>query len=175
MNGTAEWIPIAVAVIAAASTIAVQVWVNRGEPAAIKQIKLLNEAISGMPEEDPGAVALIEARSLLAVRLSRSLIGVSGFARVLRRSGWIAVFAGSVGFVVWFLLVLLSPTFATTDSASGLVSTSLLLFGTGPVLIFYSSLWPQFTKTLDSIVDVIQKSRKDKSQVSNDGIDADDK
>lgn len=171
MTGAAEWIPIAVAVIAAASTIAVQVWVNRGEPAAIKQIKLLNEAIGGMPLEDPGTAALIEARSLLAVRLSTSLVGVSGFARILRRSGWIAVVAGSIGFVVWFLLALLSPAFAKTDSAGGLVSTSLLLFGTGPVLIFYSSLWPQFNKALDSIVDVVQKSRKSKT-ASNEALDA---
>jgi len=43
------WTPVLVALVAGASTLGLQIWIRRGEPAAIKRIKLLSEAIDGIP------------------------------------------------------------------------------------------------------------------------------
>ena len=152
-----EWIPIAVAIIAASSTISVQLWLNRGEQPAIKRIKLLSEAIATMPESDPGAEDLKKARTVLASRLSKSLVGAQGIARVFRIIGWTATVVGSVLFLAWLVLVVVDPTLRASKGVMSLLTFGLTSFVLGPVFLFYSSLWPQFERAFDSIAVLVRR------------------
>ena len=137
-----SWIPLLVALVAGLSTVGVQLWINRGEPAAIKRIKLLNEAIAGMPEGDAGKLKLTEARTHLAVLVGTRLIGLRGVPRLLRKAGWWSFLIGAVLIASWIVRVLLDPRTATASGVerSLIVGTVLLVLALS--FLIYSVVWP---------------------------------
>ena len=157
-----EWIPIAVASIAGLSAVIAQAWANRGEPAAIKRIKLLSEAIVSMPETDAGAQRLAEARTKMAARLAASLIGVSGVARFFRVVGWPTTVIGSLIFAAWVVLAMLNPSLAMQNVFRDALNVGLTLIIVGSVSLVYSAIWPQFDRAMDSLFEVARQIVKER-------------
>lgn len=160
-----EWIPLAVAIVAPCATIAVQLVIGRGEPAAIKRIKLLSEAIETMPDGDEGRSKMVEARTHMAKRLAKSLVGLTGFARVLRVSAWVSLAIGTVvlvGFVIIFTVA--EPTNDIQVLTSGAFAISLTLLVLSPVLLLYSAMWPQFETTIREARALIVERRRSKRE-----------
>lgn len=137
------WMTFIGVVIAAGLAAAAQFLANRGEPAAIKRIALLNEAIAGIAEDVPAKRALIGARNKLVATLSASLLDRQGFARVLRVAGWIAL---GVGLAELVLSIIVPSIFNTVSESWPLwFGASQLGFGLvigGPVLLIYAAIWP---------------------------------
>jgi hypothetical protein len=142
-----DWAPLAVAGVAGISTFFVQFWINRGEPSAIKRIKLLSEVIEGMPENDLGRTKLAEARTTLAIRLSRSLIGLKGLTKVFRKGAWWSLGLGGALLIAWWVYALINPTSVGDRESDSVLYLSVTFFVLSPVLLAYSAMWPTFETT----------------------------
>lgn len=101
----AEWVPLIVAVVGAVSAIAVAFWNTRGESAALKRLKGMNEALAGLPSGEPVALGFAAARDLLAERIATRITGPSWWRKFWL---WALGFAVGVAIVagVWGLTVL---------------------------------------------------------------------
>ncbi|WP_121658782.1 hypothetical protein [Mycetocola zhadangensis] len=156
----AEWVPLAVAVVAGVSTVGVQLFIARGEPSAIKRIKLLSEAIDSMPDNDQGRVKLVDARTHLASRLAKSLIGVQGFARLLRLVAWGCLAIGTVTVGGWLLYLAFVPGAATIEGVSNFGTAGVAFIVFSPVFLIYSALWPKFDSATDLMIGWVARTIK---------------
>jgi len=77
----APWIPLLVALVVAAGSLGAAWWNTRGESAALRQLKAMNEAIEGIPANRKVANDLSAARDRLAGRIAESDIRRSTFWR----------------------------------------------------------------------------------------------
>ncbi|MCP1427531.1 flagellar basal body-associated protein FliL [Microbacterium foliorum] len=120
----AQWIPLFVAVVAAATAIGVAFWNSRGESAELRQLKALNEALSAMSGPTKNTEAIERARDELALRVAAWIS--SGPAR--RRRGW-TITGIAVGFVFASLgVVAITPWLASlgwSQSALNAFATAL--------------------------------------------------
>lgn len=136
--------PLLVALVGAVSACVVAIWNTRGESAAIKRIKAINELISELPPEAKSTHDLLSVRDRLvtriAARLSRSR-GVGGLIRLLSLLlalvGLVALFAGfAVGLV------------RDLSTAGNLFYVAAGLLGATPV---FALLWAITSDVLDEI------------------------
>lgn len=114
----------------------------RREPLAIRRIKLLSEAIESMPPEDLGRVELSDARSHLASRLAKSLIGLRGFAKFLRRVAWISLAAGTAVIAGWLIFVAINPSAVSDSEPTSVLQIGIALLVLAPMTLVYSAMWP---------------------------------
>ncbi|MEW1706972.1 hypothetical protein AB0230_06995 [Microbacterium sp. NPDC089190] len=66
------WIPLLVAFVVAATTLGTAWWNTRGESAALRQLKAMNEALTGLPQAGEVRKRFEEARDRLAQRIADS-------------------------------------------------------------------------------------------------------
>jgi len=140
------WVPIVVAVIAGIVALFGQLLLGRGEPAAIKRLKLLGEVIETMPYGDPGRTQLVEARSVLATRLARGLIGFRGFSRVLRVTGLVSLAVGALGVIIVFAVAIFDKT-AKNEELITVLLACIALLAAAPAYFAFSRIWPTMWKT----------------------------
>ena len=153
-----DWVPIVVAVVAAIASLSAQQLIARGEPAALKRLVLLGQAIDSMPEGDEGRLRLEATRSILAKRLGITLLGLTGFARALWVIGWTGITFGTIWFVIWMAYLLLQP--ASTPDNIGTIS--VLLLGTSPLLLVYARVWPGIERGLDGLLEIVRQRTRSK-------------
>ncbi|MBD8219669.1 hypothetical protein IFU40_13605 [Microbacterium sp. CFBP 13617] len=75
------WIPLLVAFVVGASTLGTAWWNSRGETAALRQLKAMNEALTGLPTSGDVRSKLEAARDRLALRIADSDVRRSTFWR----------------------------------------------------------------------------------------------
>lgn len=143
--------------IAALATITGQYLLNRREPFAIMRIKRLSEAIDSLPEADAGRSNLDEARTVLAQRLARSLIGPRGLARVLRAGAWISIAVGAGLMAIWFYFVGVLGEDPTTSEARLVLNAGIGAAVVSPTLLLYSVLWPYLWSSANFIAEAMAK------------------
>lgn len=68
--GLVQWIPLFVGLFVLAASLWTSWWATRGETATLRQLKLINEVISGTPPDSDARVLLENARNLLATRIA---------------------------------------------------------------------------------------------------------
>jgi hypothetical protein len=151
------WAPVVVAFIAGVSTLGVQVWIRRGEPAAIKRIKLLSEAIDGIPPGDEGQSKLIEARTVLALRLGTSLIGIQGPAKYVRRAAWWCFGIGGILFSAWVAYAIWVPASLNDEGSARVLSVATVLLVVSPALLVTSIVGPPMEIAIDKAAELIQR------------------
>ncbi|KAA0960875.1 hypothetical protein FQ142_08315 [Microbacterium sp. ANT_H45B] len=68
-----SWVPLFVAVVAGVAAISVAFWNSRGESAELRQLRAMNEVISGLDADATEAVAFMAARDALLKRVAESV------------------------------------------------------------------------------------------------------
>lgn len=103
-----DWVPLYVAAVASVTALGVAFWNSRGEFAELKQLRSMNEALSGM---DPNAEmrVLKQARDRLAVRIAAR---VSAAPARRRLTWWVVSIALAIAAVV-ILTLWLTPIVPT--------------------------------------------------------------
>jgi hypothetical protein len=150
--------PIVVAVVAAIAAITGQYLLNRREPFAIVRLKKLSEAIDSLPEGDTGRSSLEKARTILALRLSKALIGPQGLARVFRVAAWAMFALGSVIVVVWLFAIGVLGKDGSTQDAQAILLLGIVFLVASPVFLLYSAVWPYMWASLESTAELLVNS-----------------
>jgi len=104
----AEWIPLWVALVAAIGAFSVAYWNSRGESAQLRQLRSMNEVLTGLPNGEHSTEAFKVARDALALQVAQRVVGPSRAGQVW---SWIAMVVsvgmGAVWSIWWRTL---SPT-----------------------------------------------------------------
>jgi hypothetical protein len=141
-----EWMTLFGVIIAAGVAAVVQLVINRGEPSALKRIRLLNEAINGISGDEEAKAALIGVRSALIAPSAKSLLGAEGFARWLRVAAWLALGFGVGGLALTAAgLAASGPDSAWSPVWIQAFQLAFILVFFAPILLLYSAIWPGLT------------------------------
>ncbi len=157
------WVPIAVAVVTASASTGLQLLLNRGEPAALKKLKALGEVIDSMPQNDAGRENLVAARSHLASRLARSLIGVQGYQKYVRRTSWALLALGAIVLAGWAIVGIADPDLWRNDAHNNWGVLGLLLVLLAPTLLTYAAIFPAYEAILLRLFQLWRRQRQEKA------------
>jgi hypothetical protein len=126
-----DWVPLYVALVASLTAIGVAFWNTRGEFAELKQLRSMNEALTGM-EGSIEREVLVRARDKLAVRIAARVTAAPGRRRLIWTVlGTVLGVLGLTSLVVW-----LAPTLPgwTQDAAAAAAAV-------GSVVTAVVALW----------------------------------
>ena len=96
-----EWVPLAVAIIAAVSAIGAAYWNTRGETSALRRLKAMNDVLKDLPPGAESTRTFTVARDRLAQRVANRISGPSFWRRVRWWVLGVIVGAGVVVGLVW--------------------------------------------------------------------------
>ena len=120
-----DLVPLIVAIIGTVSAIAIAIWNTRGESAALRRLKAMNEALEGLKDSGEVREAFKAARDVLAVRMANRVTGPSWWRKF---GSWLlgVAIGVAVALASWGLTLIL-PGF---DEASAAVTYGVAIAST---------------------------------------------
>ncbi|MBW9120775.1 hypothetical protein JNB63_11770 [Microbacterium trichothecenolyticum] len=139
----ADWLPLAVAIVGAFSAVGVAIWNGRGETAALRKLKAMNEALAGLPDDGAVALGFSAARDVLAERIATRITGPSLWKRFWR---WLVGVVAGVAVVgaIWGASLLAPELSRFTEN---LISVIAAVAGSAIALAVATSSWIGLRKT----------------------------
>ncbi|KTR95175.1 hypothetical protein NS220_06805 [Microbacterium testaceum] len=99
-----SWIPLIVGLFVLAASLWTSWWGTRGESASLRRLKLMNEAIAGLPTGSDAHKQLEEARDRLAARISSSDVKQAYVRDTSLNFVPIVSLLATVGAVLWLVM-----------------------------------------------------------------------
>ena len=116
-----QWVPLFVAVVGAVAAVGVAFWNSRGESAELRQLKAMNEVLSGLDAETEGAKTFVSARDELLVRVAARVSSAP------TRRSYTLIIAGGVVAIAGIVVTLWLTVPAMTDAQAAALGNIFLI------------------------------------------------